>query len=253
MKTYKKIALPLVALTLIMLNSCSGESRPRLSMFIGVDISGSFVNGKYFNDSMKFLATYIYSHLNGLGNLEEPFVLFVGSIGGARADEPKTFYPKQTFEGKSVEEIEALLHKIFPKDALNPYTDFNAFFQQVALTVKNKNLILKPISVVMVSDGIPDIKKDGKTDFRSLDLSPLERLSRNVTLRLLYTNAVVGMQWQTEVPRKRVKVWTQDDKVMETWKDPDIFLPDSTLKDQPKYFAWVQDNVDFGVRAKRVD
>jgi hypothetical protein len=249
---YKKITLPLVALALV-LNSCSGESRPRLSMFIGVDISGSFVNGKYFDDSLNFLATYIYGHLNGLGNLEEPNVLFVGAIGGARADEPKTFYPKQTFEGKSVEEIEALLHKIFPSNTLNPYTDFNAFFQQVALTVKNKNLVLKPVSIVMVSDGIPDIKKNGKTDFRSLDVKPLERLSRNVTLRLLYTNAVVGMQWQTEVPRKRVKIWTQDDKVMETWKDPDIFLPDSTLMDQPKYFAWVLDNVDFGVRARRVD
>ena len=61
MKLFKKIALPLVALTMV-LNSCTGESRPRLSMFIGVDISGSFVNGKYFDDSLKFLATYIYSH-----------------------------------------------------------------------------------------------------------------------------------------------------------------------------------------------
>ena len=252
MQIRKKIALPLLALALL-LSSCSGEQRPRLSMFIGVDISGSFVNGKYFDDSLKFLATYIFSHLNGLGELEKPNVLFVGSIGGASADEPKTFYPIQTFEGKTVEEIEALLHKIFPKDALNPYTDFNAFFQQVALTVKNKNLVLKPVSVVVVRDDKPDIKKNGKTDFRSLNVSPLERLSRNVTLRLLYTSAVVGMQWQTEVPRKRIKVWTQDDKVMETWKDPDIFEADSSLQEQPTYFAWVQDNVDFGVRARRVD
>ena len=252
MQIRKKIALPLLALALL-LSSCSGEQRPRLSMFIGVDISGSFVNGKYFDDSLKFLATYIFSHLNGLGELEKPNVLFVGSIGGASADEPKTFYPIQTFEGKTVEEIEALLHKIFPKDALNPYTDFNAFFQQVALTVKNKNLVLKPVSVVMVTEDKTDIKKNGKTDFRSLNVSPLERLSRNVTLRLLYTSAVVGMQWQTEVPRKRIKVWTQDDKVMETWKDPDIFEADSSLQEQPTYFAWVQDNVDFGVRARRVD
>ena len=40
---------------------------PRLVMFIGVDISGSFMHGKYFNDSIQFLARYIHAHLNGLG------------------------------------------------------------------------------------------------------------------------------------------------------------------------------------------
>ena len=222
-------------------------------MFIGVDISGSFVRGGNFDDSINFLATYIYSHLNGNGSLEVPNVLFVGSIGGAKADEPKTFFPIQTFENKSIEEIKAKLGEIFPKDKLNPFTDYNAFFQQVALTVQKRNLILRPISIVMVSDGIPDVKKDGKTDFRSLDLKPLENLSRNVTVRVLYTNAVVGQNWQTSVKRKRVKVWTQDDEVMTTWKDPKIFLPEISFAEQDKFFAWVHDNVDFGVRAMRVD
>ena len=39
----------------------------------------------------------------------------------------------------------------------------------------NKNLVLRPISVVMVSDGIPDVKKEGKTDFGSLIVAPLEK------------------------------------------------------------------------------
>src|SRR6185369_2420135 len=66
---------------------------PRLVMFIGVDISGSFMNGRYFDDSIQFLARYIYAHLNGLGEMEVPHSLFVGSIGGYKKDEPKTLYP----------------------------------------------------------------------------------------------------------------------------------------------------------------
>ena len=66
-------------------------------MFIGVDISGSYVNGNYFDDSIDFLAHYIHAHLNGYGGLEVPNVLFVSSIGGAKTNEPKTFFPIQTF------------------------------------------------------------------------------------------------------------------------------------------------------------
>lgn len=248
----KKIML-YILLSLVFAFGCSGDKKPRLSLFIGVDISGSFVRGGHFDDSLTFLATYIYSHLNGYGGLKKPRVMFVGSIGGAKADEPKTFFPIQTFQNKSIDEIKEKLVEIFPKNKLNPFTDYNAFFQQVALTVKKRNLVLRPISVVMVSDGIPDVKKDGKTDFRSLNLKPLETLSRNVTVRVLYTNAVVGQNWQTKVKRKRVKIWTQDDEVMVTWKDPKILLPDTSFPAQDKFFAWVNDNVDFGVRAMRVD
>jgi hypothetical protein len=229
------------------------EPKPRLTMFVGIDISGSFMKSGYYDDSLEFMAHYIYSHLHGSGGLEVPNALFVSSIGGANPDEPKTFYPIQTFENKSVEEITKTLRELFPRTKSNPFTDYNAFFEQCGLTVKNKNLVLRPISVVMLSDGIPDVKKDGETDFRSLELEPLERLARNVTVRLLYTDAVVGTNWQTKVQRKRVKVWTQDAEVMRSWNDPKIFLPETPLEEQPHFFAWVQDNVDFGVRARRVD
>ncbi len=253
MKNFKSLLILL--LTAAVISGCGFRDapKPRLTMFIGVDISGSFVKGGHFDDSINFLAHYLYSHMNGLGGLEQPNALFVGSIGGAKADEVKTFYPIQTFQDKSVEEIEARLREIFPKKKLNPFTDYNAFFEQVAMTVKNRNLVLRPVSIVMLSDGVPDVKKNGKTDFRSLELKPLETISRNVTLRLLYTNAVVGKNWQTRVPRRRVKVWTQDDEVMVTWKDPKIFHPETPIEEQKKYFAWVKDNVDFGVRARRVE
>jgi hypothetical protein len=231
------------------------EASPRLSLFIGVDISGSFMKSGYFNDSMDFLAHYLYAHLKGLGGLEKPNVLFVGSIGGASADEPKTFFPIQTFENKSVTEIRAKLGEIFPKNVVNPFTDYNAFFEQVALTVKNRNLVLRPISVVMLTDGKPDVQTAEKeeNEFRHLVMRPLERLSRNVTIRLLYTDAVTGKNWQTRVPRRRVKVWTQDANVMISWKDTSILNPDLTMEEQTRFFTWVKENVDFGVRARRVD
>ncbi len=230
----------------------SVEAEPRQSLFIGVDVSGSFMNSGYFNDSLEFLAYYIYGHLNGVGGMERPNALFVSSIGGATEGEPKTFFPIQTFENKSVEEIHATLQQMFPKENPNPFTDYNAFFEQVAYTVRSKNLVLRPITIVMVSDGVPDVSRGGKTDYDSIVLNPLERLARSVTVRLLYTNAVVGKNWQTEVSRRRVKVWTQDADVMRSWDDPKIMVANTPFEEQPHFFDWVEDNVDFGVRSHRV-
>jgi hypothetical protein len=224
---------------------------PRQTLFIGVDVSGSFMNGGNFNDSLEFLSYYIYGHLNGVGGMERPNALFVSSIGGAREGEPKTVFPLQTFENKTVDEIHATLVDMFPKERPNPFTDFNAFFEQVAYTVRSKNLVLRPITIVMVSDGVPDV--GGKPDYESVTLHPLERLARSVTVRLLYPNAVVSKKWQTEVARKRVKVWTQDEEVMASWNDPKIMQAGIPFAEQPHFFEWIQDNVDFGVRARRVD
>jgi hypothetical protein len=240
-------------LSLIAASCDSGPDNPRLSMFVGVDISGSFMNSGYYDDAIDFLARYLYAHINGLGGLEEPNVLFVSSIGGADADDPKTFFPKQTFEDKSIEEIASKLREIFPQGVENPYTDYNAFFEQIALMVRNRKLILRPISIVMVSDGRPDVKKAGETDFRSIQFKPLETLSRNITVRLLYTTADVGNKWQTRVPRSRVKVWTQDAEVMVSWKEPTIYLPDKPIAQQESFFRWVKENVNYGVAARRVD
>jgi hypothetical protein len=251
------IILIIGLITLFLTPACSTEEpSPRMSMFVGIDISGSFVNSDYFENSMSFLAHFIYSHLNGVGEFEEPNVLFVASIGGADVDQPKTFYPIQTFQNKSIEQIEELLYELFPTNKLDPITDFNAFFEHIARTVENHNLVLRPISVVMLSDGIPDYHVEGNhqmRDFRAIDLSPLERLSRNITIRLLYTNPIDGRAWQTEVPRRRVKIWTQDSDVMVTWNDPDIYLEDRPLEQQDRWIEWTAENVNYNVRARRVD
>jgi len=246
----------LISIASILISECGGNissAKPRLSMFIGVDISGSFINGKYFDDAIDFLAHYLNAHLNGYNGLDEPNVLFVSSIGGAKANEPKTFYPIQTFQNKSIAEIKEKLREIFPKKTVNPFTDYNAFFEQVALTVKNKNLVLRPISIVMLSDGKPDVKVQGKTDFSSIVIRPLEQLARSVTIRLIYTDAVTGRDWQTRVRRSRVKIWTQDAQVMVSWKDPGILQPDTDFSQQKIFFNWIKDNVDFGVRSRTVD
>lgn len=226
---------------------------PRLSLFIGVDISGSFMKSGYYDDAIAFLARYIYAHLNGLGGLEVPNVLFVGSIGGVTADQAKTLYPREIFEHRSVDEIAEKLREIFPKGRQNPITDFNAFVEQVASTVRDRRLVLRPISIVLVSDGVPDVPAQGGTDYSTIRLKPLETLSRNITVRLLYTSAEVGKDWETKVKRSRVKIWTQDAAVMVSWKDPKIYVPAKPLEDQKDFFSWVKNNVDFGVSARRVD
>jgi hypothetical protein len=224
-----------------------------LVLFIGVDISGSFKNSPHFRDSLRFAARYIYGHLHGIGGLKVPHSLFVGSIGGAKANESKTFFPIQNFQYKSIKEIEKELFEIFPASTTNKFTDFNAYFEQVATFMRNKELILKPTSIVLLTDGVPDSPDiDRKKRYKSLDLRPFENLSRKITVRVLYTSAETGMNWQTKVPRSRVRVWTQDANVMENWKSKDIMVPGKPFEKQERFFDWVQDNVDFHVRVRRV-
>src|SRR5262249_48852074 len=160
-------------------------------MFVGVDISGSFMNGRYFDDSLRFLAHYIYAHLNGLGGMEIPHSLFVGSIGGGKKGEAKTVYPIQIFPDPSGEQDGNQPRQYFPKTRVNKFTDFNAFFGQVADMVDQRKLILKPISIVLLTDGEPDLGGSTRSEkFRNVAVGPLESLSRNITVRVLYTDAV---------------------------------------------------------------
>ena len=91
------------------------ERKPRLSMFVGVDVSGSFLRSQHYENALEFLAHYIYGHINGLGEMEVPAVLFVGEIGGSDVGEPKTLFPIHTFQGKSISEIHRQLKDIFPR------------------------------------------------------------------------------------------------------------------------------------------
>ena len=229
----------------------SEQRKPHTTLFVGVDASGSFKHSGFYEDALTFLAHYIYGHLNELGGLDKPQALFVGSVGGKSRGEPKTFHPIHDFTGKNIEQIEADLRTWFtPNDA---FTDFNPFFQEVARITKERNLVLAPITVMIVTDGLPDVpglKAGSQAVFQQIDLNSLEYLSRNITVRLVYVNPKIAQQWRTQIPRQRVRLWTVDAEVMKGWKNQ--MQPSVDTAHQDRFWKWVQDNVDFRVRSVKL-
>ena len=249
----KKFTLWLVgvALVLIIAASCSpptAQRRARLVMFVGVDVSGSFLSTNYYNDAMTFLSHYIYGHLHGLGELDRLRALFVGSIGGQSKDEPKAFHPIHDLQDKNLPEIEASLREWFPpRDTM---TDFSAFFEEVARQTKDRNLSLAPISILVVTDGVPATESlEGDAAYKKINLEPLEYLSRRVTVRLIYPRPKVAKHWRVDVPARRVRIWTCAGEVMEGWKEQ--MEAGVGLEQQEKLWTWIKDNIDFRVRARR--
>ncbi len=250
----RTVVLALVAATSLAVsvgcNPQSGEAQPRVTFFVGVDTSGSFRSSGSYEDSLRFLAHYIYGHLNALGDLEPPRALFVAPLGGNDADEPKAFHPIHDFAGKNVKEIEAALREWYgPSDSL---TDFNAFFSQVERIVKERNLVLAPIDVVVVTDGVPDLSVGGDkagspASYQAIDLSGLEYLSRRLTLRLVYTSPTAGENWRRYVSRQRVRLWAVEAEIMESWGEQ--VEPDLPLGAQDRLWKWIGDNVDYRVRS----
>ena len=243
----------ILALGAILLNGCglaAGERKPRVTLFIGVDTSGSFQRSGSYDDAMTFLAYYIFGHLHELGGLDRPRELFVGSIGGEKPNEPKAFHPIQDFADKSVQEIEKDLRTWFvSNDAL---TDFNPFFKQVSRIVKERNLVLAPITVTVVTDGVPDFavpraKAGSLATYKKIDLTPLEYLSRRMSVRLAYVSPQVGKNWRELVPRQRVRLWTVDAEIMKGWKDQ--LDPHGDAGTQPRLWEWIDHNVDYRVRS----
>ena len=253
----RTIWLIAVAVLLALAPGCllePGDRKPRTTLFIGVDASGSFKHSGYYDNALSFLAHYIYGHLNGLGGLKKPQALFVGSVGGKSSDEPKTFHPIHDFEERSIKQIKASLRTWFaPDDTL---TDFNAYFEEVARITKERNLVLSPITIMLVSDGIPDFARNGKKRisqkavYKQINLRPLEYLSRNITIRLTYASPIVNKRWRQQVPRNRVRLWTVDGEVMKRW--PKYMKPGTDTADQERFWTWLKDNVDFKVRARRI-
>ena len=248
------VAAVVVAAALLGCLAQSDEPRkPKSTLFIGVDASGSFRHSGHYDNAMLFLAHYIYGHLNELGGLDKPQALFVASVGGKHLSEPKAFHPIHDFEGKDVARIEADLRTWFPPT--DTVTDFNPFFQEVARITKERNLVLAPINLVVITDGVPDttasgVKAGSQELYQRIDLKPLEYLSRNVTLRLAYVSPKVGEQWRTHVPRQRVRLWTVDAEIMKSWQEK--LQPGADPHEQERFWKWLRDNVDFRVRSGKV-
>lgn len=201
--------------------AADGTPAPRSTLFVGIDVSGSFQSGGRYDDAIDFAARYIQAHLTGAGGLEEPRALFVSSIGGERPGQPQAFHPIHDFRGKGLAEIESDLRWWFPPD--DRLTDFNAFFRRAATEAKRRNLVLAPITVVILSDGVPDTggeaAGDVETRIAAIDMDPLEYLARNVTVRLLYPDPEVAVAWERQVERTRVRLWTVDHVVMAGWRE----------------------------------
>ena len=220
----------------------------RSTLVIGIDVSGSFLKGGRYESSIDFAANYLYAHLHGLGPLKQSTSVFVGSIGGSAADETKSFQPIHTFQDMSVAQIAAYLRKEYP--VRDGRTDFNPFFDRVATLIKRQNLVLSPLNVVLLTDGLPDTpveKNDTLGKYARIDVSKLEYLSKSVTVRVLYPSPTVAVHWERRVPRRRVRMWTVDNEVMATWeKHHRAGLPP---EQQTALWKWISDNVDFRVRS----
>ncbi len=221
----------------------------RNTLVVGIDVSGSFRTGGRYESAIDFAAHYLYAHLNGLGGLRVPTAVFVGTIGGNTPEQAQSFQPIHTFQGKSVGEIKTYLRQQYPVD--DGLTDFNPFFERVATLIKRQGLVLAPLEVVILSDGVPDIggKADGER-YTRIDVSQLEYLSRSVTVRLLFPRPTVAVEWERNVPRRRVRMWTVDDEVMHTWRTH--LLPEAPVDAQDELWKWITDNVDFKVRSSGI-
>jgi len=227
-------------------NGANSNRLARSTLVVGIDVSGSFRAN--YESSVDFASNYIYARLHGLGGLKQPTALFVGSIGGEMPDETKSFQPIHTFQGLTVEQISEYLHKEYPVKDGN--TDFNPFFTRVAALVKRQNLVLSPIDIVLFTDGLPDTpveRNDTLSKYRKIRLDDLEYLSKSVTLRVLYPRPTIAVNWEKRVPRHRVRMWTVDDEVMNTWKAQ--YREGFPIEDQNALFKWIGDNVDFRVRS----
>jgi hypothetical protein len=175
----------------------------------------------------------------------------VGAIGGDRPQETKSFQPIHTFQAMSVEQIAEYLRKEYPsRDGL---TDFNPFFTRVAALVKRQNLVLLPIDIVMFTDGVPDmnaVRGDSLSKYKRISLGDLEYLSKSVTVRVLFPRPTVAVNWEKRVPRRRVRMWTVDDEVMNTWRKQ--YRAGVAPEQQAALWKWIADNVDFRVRSAGV-
>jgi hypothetical protein len=173
-------------------------------------------------------------------------------MGGQQVNQPKAFHPIQDLSGKSIEEIERDLRSWFPET--DPLTDFNTFFHRVSVHVRRQNLVLSPLSIVMFSDGEPDfpgaVRISPEERYRRIDLTPLEYLSRSVTVRLLYATPRVAQLWEQQVPRKRVRLWTQDWQVMQGWQRH--VVAGRPPERQDSLWSWMSEIVDFRVRRGRI-
>jgi hypothetical protein len=231
--------------------SPSGPNAPVSTLFIGIDAGGSFRTSGHYENALSFLSHYIYGHINALGGLDTPQALFVTSMGGKELHERKNIHSLHEFEGKSVPQIEADLKQWFPP--VDAAATFNPFFQEIGRITREQGLTHAPITVMIISDGMPGssgaVSTAGTQDlYGKIDLTPLEQASRHVTLRLAYVSPKVGAYWRAQVPRHSMRLWTVDTEVMNGWKTR--LKPGVAPHAQADFWRWLHEDVDVRIRAR---
>ena len=108
--------------------------------------------------------------------------------------------------------------------------------------------------IVMFTDGLPDFPGAGRLSpearFGRVDMSPLEYLSRSVSVRVLYVRPTVAQNWERLVKRQRVRIWTQDADIMKGWRRH--MVAGAPLEQQDSLLSWMDKIVDFRVRRGRI-
>src|SRR5256885_1498120 len=122
-------ALGVAALTLVAAcaPSADGARVARSTLVVGIDVSGSFEGKGNYESSVDFAANYLYGHLHGLGGLNQPTAVFVGSLGGEKPGEAKSFQPIHTFQNMTAPHVAAYLR--YEYTSRYAVTDFHPIFQ----------------------------------------------------------------------------------------------------------------------------
>lgn len=218
----------------------------RSTLVIGIDRGGDFVREGRYDSSMDFAANYLYAHLRGLGALARPTSVFVGSIDQPADSAELDFRSIETFAEMSVAQIAAYLRREFPPRSGT--SEFTPFVRRVESLVKREDLVLVPLTVILLTDGLP--APAGGTDstgaYAAIDLSSLEYLARTVTVRVLYPSPAVAAQWQQTVPRRRVRMLTVGNEVMAAWERHHRagLAPEHQLA----LWRWIAETVDAHIR-----
>ena len=234
-------AIAALVLGVVVAEGEARDRRPRESLFIGLDTSGAFYRTGH-EEALQFLAHYLYGHLNGLGGLSTPLDVFVGTIGSDDSEDA-------SLAGKTIAQIEQTLRQRFPPT--DTLTHFNVFFRRVARIAAERNLLLRPVTVVLITDGLPDVAAASPAlgsggAYRQIDLGPLEYLAPRVTVRLAYVSPPVAERWRTLVPRERVRLATVSHEVMKGWRTR--VRPTADPAAQDSLWQWMRENVDVRVR-----
>src|SRR5256885_1977597 len=136
------VAVAVISAAVVVSAAAEDNKPPRSTLFVGIDISGSFRSA--YDDALTFVAHYLYGHMREFGGLSKPRDLFVAAMGGKDNREPKSFHPIHEFNSKDVRQLETALRK------WSPPTDTLTDVLVVDLVDRVEGLRL---AVVLPSDG----------------------------------------------------------------------------------------------------